>query len=154
MRAGILIWPLMAALVSGCDPGGLRRVQLNLRTAPIQGGSVALDSPDIQDALKFLDSVVTNHNFYLSTDLPDKSSPGSVRVYSFSRPPVTVDGHVYTRNIPCHVRLTSNGLDVTFGEFGFLAGNPEAESLFVDVRTAFIKRYGKKNVRSHKFGDG
>jgi hypothetical protein len=106
-----------------------------------------VDSPDTQEALTVLDTVVVQHGFHLATP-----EPGYIRVYTLSRPPMTVDGRVYSRTLPCRVRLVSTGLEVTFGNYGLLGANPEAESLFDDVRTAFIKRYGKQNVKSHRFG--
>ena len=150
MRAPLFIsFLVVAMLVCGCDPAGLRRVQLQLR-APNAGGTstIAVDSPDTQEALQILDAVVVRHGFHLAD-----TESGYIRVYSLARPPVAVDGRVYTRSIPCRVRLTSTGLLVTFGEFGFLVTGTDAESLFVDVRNAFIKKYGKKNVRSHRFGN-
>jgi hypothetical protein len=150
MRVSVFIWSLIiAVLACGCDPVGLRRVQLQLLPPTAKDSSITVDSPDTQEALHILDAVVVQHGFHLA-----ESQPGFVRVYSLSRPPVTVDGRVYTRSIPCRVRLTHTGLLVTFGEVGLLGANPEAESLFVDARAAFIKRYGKKNVTSHRFGDG
>jgi len=139
---------IAGVLFCACDPGGLRRVQLQLRAPATSGTNIAVGSPDVQEALQTLDAVAVRHGFYLG-----ESESGDIRAYSLHRPPVTVDGRVYTRSIHCRVRLTSTGLLVTFGEFGFLASNPEAEGLFVDVRDAFIKRYGKKNVRSHRFGN-
>ena len=150
MRARAFISVLiLATLVCGCDPAGLRRVHLQLR-APNAGdaSTIAVDSPDTQEALQILDAVVVRHGFHLAD-----TESGYIRVYSLARPPVTVDGRVYTRSIPCRVRLTSTGLLVTFGEFGFLATSPEAASLFGNTRDAFIKRYGKKNVRNHRFGN-
>jgi hypothetical protein len=150
VRAILFISTLVIAiLVCGCDPVGLRRVQLQLRAPKAENSStITVDSRDTQEALQILDAVVVRHSFHL-TD----TDRGYVRVYSLARPSVTVDGRVYTRSIPCRVRLTSTGLVVTFGEFGFLATSPEAESLFADTRDAFIKRYGKKNVWSHRFGN-
>ena len=150
MRTIVFISSLiMAMLVCGCDPGGLRRVQLQL-PAPNSGGTSAItvDSTDTQEALQILDAVAIRHGFHLA-----ETEVGCIRVYSLAQPPVTVDGHVYTRSVPCRTRLASSGILVTFGEFGFLRKKTEAESLFVDVRDSFIKRYGKKNVRSHRFGN-
>jgi hypothetical protein len=144
----------MAILVLGCDSVGLRRVQLQLRTSPAQSGSIAVDSSDIQEALQILDAVVLQHGFHLAVDNTSQSEHGYIRVYTPSRPRVTVDGRVYTPTIPCRVKLTSTGIEVTFGEYGFLAANPKAERLFVDVRTAFIKRYGKKNVIDVRINNG
>jgi len=45
--------------------------------------------------------------------------------------------------------LIPSGLYMTFGYPGFLGGQPEAGELFIEVRNTFIKKYGKKNVRSH-----
>ncbi len=150
MRAyGLVCCVVGAMLFCGCDSAGLPRVQLQLRTPPTQNSIIALDSPDALEALQIVDAVVVKHGFNLA-----ETEPGFIRVYSLRRPPVTVDGRIYTRNIPCRVRLTSNGLFVTFGEFGLLAGQPaEVGSLFADVRSALIKRYGNKNVRSNELGN-
>jgi len=149
MRAyGFICSVIGTMLLCGCDPAGLLRVQLQLRPPPKQKSVMAVDSPDTQAALQILDAVVGKHGFDLT-----ETDPGFIRVYSLRRPPVTVDGRVQTRNILCRVKLTSSGLLVTFGEFGFFGGQPpELEILFADVRSAFIKRYGEKNVRSHKLG--
>src|SRR4051812_33753511 len=134
MRASALISVLiLATFVCGCDPAGLRRIQLQLRAPNAENTSaIAVDSPDTQEALQILDAVVVRHGFHLA-----ETESGYIRVYSVARPPETVDGRAYTRSIPCRVRLTSTGLLVTFGEFGFLATSPEAASLFVDTRHAF-----------------
>jgi hypothetical protein len=124
-----------------------------LRAPATRSSSIAVDSPDTQEALQILDAIAVQHGFHLVTDYSSQREHWYARVYLLTRPPVTFDGQVYTRTIPCRARMTSTGVEVTFGEFGFLAGNPEAESLFVDVRDAFIKRYGKKNIKSHRWGD-
>jgi hypothetical protein len=149
MRAhGFICSVIGTMLLCGCDPAGLPRLQLQLRTPPTQNGIIAVDSPDTQEALQILDAVVGKHGFNLA-----EADAGFIRVYMLRRPPVTVDGRVYTMNIFCRVKLTSTGLLVTFGEFGFLPGHPpEVASLFADVRSAFKKRYGGKSVRSHQLG--
>jgi hypothetical protein len=149
MRALYFICLLCAVLVSGCDPTGLRRVQLQLYPSNVQASSIAVDAPDVQEALQIIDAVVLRHSFHPAS----QSEQGFVRVYLLSRPPVTVDGRVYSRTLPCRVRLTATGLEVTFGNYGLLGANPEAASLFDDVSTVLIKRYGKKNIKSHVFGD-
>src|SRR5262245_10180963 len=121
MRVPALIWSLvLPAVLCGCDPGGLRRVQLQLRTPASTNSEITVDSADAKEALKILDSVVTQQGFHLT-----QTTNGYIRAYSLSRPPVTVDGRVYSRDIPCRARLTSTGILVTFGEFGFLASCPE-----------------------------
>ena len=94
MRASAFIALFLAVLVCGCDPAGLRRVQLQLRAPSAESSTIAVDSPDTQEALQILDTVVLHHGFHLA-----ESASGSVRVYSLSRPPVTVDGRAYTRSI-------------------------------------------------------
>jgi len=149
MRAFPFICLLIVALVSGCDPTGLRRVQLQLYPANTQTSTIAVDAPDVQEALQIIDAVVVRHGFHPAS----QSEQGFIRVYLLSRPPVTVSGRVYSRTLPCRVRFTATGLEVTFGNYGLLGGNPEAASLFDDVRKALIERYGKKNIKSHVFGD-
>ena len=149
MRAFPFICLLIVALVSGCDPTGLRRVQLQLYPANTQTSTIAVDAPDVQEALQIIDAVVVRHGFHPAS----QSEQGFIRVYLLSRPPVTVSGRVYSRTLPCRVRLTATGLEVRFGNYGLLGANPEAASLFDDVRTVLIKRYGKKNIKSHVFGD-
>src|ERR1039458_5747864 len=114
MRSLPFISLLIAALVSGCDPTGLRRVQLQLYPANAQTSSIAVDAPDVQEALQIIDAVVLRHGFQPA----NQSEQGFIRVYLLSRPPVTVDGRVYSRTLPCRVRLTTSGLEVTFGNYG------------------------------------
>jgi hypothetical protein len=145
MRGCAFVWVLIVAMfVCGCDPGGLRRVDLDLASPPSQDNIIAVDSPDAQKALQFLDLVVAKRGWHLA-----ETEAGYVRVYSLNYPKVS---EAYTHTTHCRVMLTSNGFHVTFGEPGFLGGDPEAESLFVDVRNAFIKRYGKEHIRSHRLG--
>lgn len=147
--ATIFLSFLLSLFVCGCDPIGLRRVQLQL-SAPVPGdntnSTLSVDSPDVEEALGILDKVAIQHGLHRTNN-----EPGYIRVYRINGPPETHNGDVYTWTLPCRVKLTSAGLLVTFGNPGFLGGQVGAEDLFVDVRTTFIKRYGKKHVRSHKF---
>ncbi len=148
MRTTYFIYLLMAILVSGCDPTGLRRVEVQLYPANVQVSSITVGAPDVQEALQIIDAVVLRHDFHLVS----QSGEGYVRIYSFSLPPVMVGDQSYARSIPCRVRLTPVGLEVTFDYYGFLAANPQAEDLFEDVRKILIKRYGKQNIKSYKSG--
>jgi hypothetical protein len=136
---------LLAILVCGCDPAGVRRVQLQFRNPSTQSNSIAVDAPDIQEALQILDTAVSQHGFVLSPQ-PD---PNYIRIYSL--PIKSYEGEIF-RTIPCRVSLISNGLWVTFGEYGFLGSYYQAGPAFKSVRDAFIKRYGKKCVRSRSWG--
>ena len=139
---------LLAVLTCGCDWGGLRRVHLRLYSPNTQTSSISPDPAETQEALRILEPIVLRHGFRRADN-----APGCIRTYEFARSPVTVEERTYTRTIPCHVWLTRAGILVTFDEFGFLAAKPEAEGLFVDVRDAFIARYGKRNVKAHRLGN-
>jgi hypothetical protein len=154
MRTFALFCTLIVAFVtSGCDPGGLRRVQLQLRDSPADKSSVTVDSPDTKEALQILDSVFVRNGYELTEDHPDQLASGYLRLYSKQISSTSDDGHIYVRTISCHVRLTSMGIFVTFGEPGLLEGYSEpANDVYKDVRSTFIKRYGKKFVKSHMLG--
>src|SRR5437879_9702290 len=101
MRAAASICILVALLTAGCDPAGLRRVQLQLTNAPALSGRISVHSPAVQEALKILDTVVTRHGFQVRTNYSNQNAHGYIRLYSMDAPaqqPAT---------IPCYVRLTS-----------------------------------------------
>jgi hypothetical protein len=136
---------LVALLAVGCDPAGLRRVQLQLTSGPALSGSISVDSPAVQEALKIVDTVVTQHGFQVTTNYSHQNKHGYIRLYSMDAPaqqPAT---------IPCYVWLTSTGVRVEFGEFSFAYTYHAADAAFNDTSAALIKRYGKKNVRSHVY---
>ena len=150
MSALGVVWVLVAVLLVGCDPAGLRRVQLRLPPAPTESGTLAIDQPDVREALGIIDTVVIPLGFRLS---PEQTDHNYIRVYMLSRPPTTVEGRSYSRDIPVRVTKTPTGMEVAFGEFGFLGGTPEvAVRAFKDVRAAFVKKYGNKHVRTKTFG--
>jgi hypothetical protein len=104
-----------------------------------------VDSPDVQEALEILDTVVTQHGFQVKTNYSDQKTHGYVRLYSMDAPaqqPAT---------IPCYVRLTATGVRVEFGDLSFAYTYRAADAAFNDTSAALIKRYGKKNVRSHVY---
>src|SRR5438105_3361158 len=100
MRALVAIYALAAVLLVGCDPAGLRRVQLRLPSPPIQTDSIEIDQPDVQEALGILDTVVTPLGFKLSREQSDHSY---VRAYRLSRLPAVVEGRSYSRDVPIRV---------------------------------------------------
>jgi hypothetical protein len=70
-----------------------------------------------------------------------------------SRAPVMVDGRSYTRDVPIRVTQTPTGIEIAFGQFGFLGGTPEpAVRAFKQARSAFVSRYGSKNVKTQTSG--
>lgn len=150
MSALVVMWVLVAILLVGCDPAGLRRVQLRLPPTPTESGTLAIDQPNVREALGIIDTVVIPLGFRLGPEQPDHTY---IRVYMLSRPPTTVEVRSYPRDIPVRVSKTPTGTEVAFGEFGFLGGTPEvAVRAFKDVRAAFIKKYGNKQVRTKTFG--
>jgi len=124
-------------LFCGCDPYGLRTVELELPGPNDGPNRIVVDSPYLQEALRILDVVATKHGFHLSDD-----EQGYIRVYSKT---VNPDRRI----LKCRLHTRPQGLEITFGEYGFLEANPEAQALFLDARTTLIQRYGTKNVKSH-----
>lgn len=122
MSALVVMWVLVAALLVGCDPAGLRRVQLRLPPTPSESSTIAIDQPDVREALGIIDTAVIPLGFRLSPEQPDHNY---IRVYMLSRPPATVEVRSYTRDIPIRVTKTPTGTEIAFGEFGFLGGTPE-----------------------------
>lgn len=117
----------MAALATtGCDPGGLRRVQLQLRNPPLDNSSISLDSPDTKEALQILDSVFVRQGFALTEDFTNQLEHGYIRLYSKKITNASDSGQNYTWTLSCRVKLTSTGIFVTFGEPGLLFGNTPA----------------------------
>lgn len=100
-RFANIIAILLAGLLCGCDPAGLRRVQLQLRPPSNQSSTIAIDSPDIRDALEVLDAVVARHGFKRA-----ETDNNFARVYHFTRRRSGENGREHTRDIPCHARLT------------------------------------------------
>lgn len=129
---------------TGCDPIGVRRVQLNLANCGPQNTSISVEASDTQHALGILDTTLIQNGYVRET----QSQPGYKRVYSL---PIEFEGKTF-RIIPCRVDMTATGIEVFFGDIGFLGSYSQAEPAFVSVRDAFIKAYGKKRVRSHRFG--
>jgi hypothetical protein len=150
MRALVVISLVMMVLVAGCDPVGLRRVRVQLAQPSNDSGTLVIQQPDVQEALQVLETVVEPLGFKA---VPEQSTNGYIRVYMLSRPPVTVDGRSYSRDVPIRVTQTPSGVEIAFGEFGFLGGTPEpAVRAFKDARAAFVSRYGSKNVKTKTFG--
>lgn len=146
MRAvtSIVLLASLAVFACGCDPGGLRRVQLRLPAAVTGHSSqIAVDSPDVQQAFLLLDSVICRHGY-----VPMPGTNGCIRLYVAKE----VDANGRECDHHCRVWPTSTGLLVTFGEPGFLAADPGAEDLFVMVREALIKKYGKRTSRATDLG--
>jgi len=150
MRGLVVISLVAAVFVVGCDPGGLRRVRVQLPQPTSDSGAIVLHQPDVQEALRVLDGVVEPIGFKAT---PEQCTNGYIRVYVLSRPPAIVDGRSYPRDVPIRVTQTSAGIEVAFGEFGFLAGTPEpAVRAFKHARAAFANKYGSKNVKTKTFG--
>src|SRR5436190_9469914 len=118
MRALVIIPLLTAVVLAGCDPGGLRRVQVRLPQPTNDSGTIVLDQPDLQEPLRLLDTVVEPLGF---TVAPQQASNGYIQVYILSRPPAIVDGRSYPRDVRIRITKTRAGIEVAFGEFGFLA---------------------------------
>lgn len=150
MRSIVIISVFTIALLTGCDPGGLRRVQLRLPLATKDSSTIEVTQQDLQEALRILEAVVGPLGF---ESTPEEQNDNYVKVYMLSRPPVTVDGRSYSKDVPIRVSKTLTGIEVAFGHFGFLATTPEpAVRAFKDTRTAFVKRFGSKHVRTKTFG--
>jgi len=137
MRALVVISVLVVVVVAGCDPGGLRRVRLRLPEPPDNSGTVIVHQPDVQEALWILDGVVVPLGF---EPIPDQSTNTYIRVYMLSQ-------------VPIHVSRAQTGIEVSFGEVGFLASTPKpAVRAFEQTRAAFVTRFGRKNVSTKTFG--
>ena len=137
MRALLVILFLMVAVVAGCDPGGLRRVRLRLPEPPGSSGTLVVHQPDVQEALRILDGVVVPLGF---DPVPDQPTNTYIRVYMLSQ-------------VPIRVSRTQTGIEVSFGEVGFLASTPKpVVRAFEQTRAAFITRFGRKNVGTKTFG--
>jgi hypothetical protein len=150
MRALVIISVFAIALLTGCDPGGLRRVQLRLPQAPRDSSTIEVTQQDLQEALRILETVVVPLRFKA---MPEESNDNYIKVYLLSRPPVTVEGRSYSRDVPIRVSLTPTGIEIAFGHFGLLGGTPEpVVRAFKDTRTAFVKRFGSKHVKTKTFG--
>jgi hypothetical protein len=139
---------LFVGFLCGCDPTGLLRIQLQLRSTGEKSGEISVDSIDVREALEIVDTTAKRHGYKAA--FPEA---GYVRLYVLSLPPVMANGQYYQPEaVPCRVKLTATGLFVTFGR-STLVGYVEPESqLFDDVRSAFVIRYGKANVKSRKWG--
>jgi hypothetical protein len=150
MRALVVIAVFTTALLTSCDPAGLRRVQLRLPNALNESSTIAVTQQDLQEALRILESIVVPLGFKAPPEQPNESY---LRVYMLSRPPVIVEGRSYSRDVPICVSKTPAGIEVAFGQFGFLGGTPEAAvRAFKDTRTAFVRSYGSKHVKTETFG--
>ena len=148
MRSVAFFWLLVAILVSGCDPLALKRVRLQYPNPPMAGSTLTVDLTDTQAALLTLDTVLVRHGFHLRHDYTDQREHGFIRNYALSFPPAPIAGHPYLRpSIMCHISLTSRGLQIDIGEFGYWTSSEEAKSAYQDVRATLIAKYGKSNVR-------
>ncbi len=127
----------MVALVAGCDPGGLRRVRLRLPEPPDKSGTLVVYQADVQEALRILDGIVVPLGFEPISDQPTNAY---IRVYVLSQ-------------VPIRVSRTQTGIEVSFGEVGFLAGTPKpVVRAFEQTRAAFVTRFGRNNVSTETFG--
>jgi hypothetical protein len=149
MRYTVAIFLTAVCLLCGCDPVGLRRIELNLQNPTASNAVIDIDSSDVKEALKFLDEIASEHGFHPIPENSAQNDKRYIRVYlQIDR--FTTEDRDYVTNIHCQVRLTETGILVTFGYPGLLGGQAEAEKLFSDTRHAFIKKYGMKKVRSHR----
>lgn len=137
MRALVVISALMVVAATGCDPGGLRRVRLRLPEPSDNSATLAVYHPDVQEALRILDGVVVPLGF---KPIPDQPTNTYIRIYMLSQ-------------VPIRVSRTQTGIEVSFGELGFLASTPKpAVRAFEQTRAAFVARFGRKNVSTKTFG--
>ena len=127
----------MVVVVAGCDPGGLRRVRLRLPEPPDNSSTLVVHQPDVQEALRIVDGVVVPLGFEPIADQPTNTY---IRVYMLGQ-------------LPIRVSRTKTGIEVSFGELGFLASTPKpAVRAFEQTRAAFVTRFGRKNVSTKTFG--
>ncbi|HVV70592.1 MAG TPA: hypothetical protein VHI52_03695 [Verrucomicrobiae bacterium] len=148
MRSLVVI-SLSALFLVGCDPGGLRRVRVRLPQFT-SDNSIKVHQQEVQEALRLLEAVVEPLGF---RDAPGQSTNSYLRVYVLSRPPVIVDGRSYSRDVPIRASQTPTGIEVAFGNFGFLGSTPEpAVRAFKEARAAFVSKFGSKNVKTKTFG--
>lgn len=137
MRALVVISVLMLILVAGCDPAGLRRVRLRLLEPRDNSGILVVQQSDAQEALRILDGVVMPLGFQAVSDQPTNTY---IRVYMLNQIPIRVSG-------------TQTGIEVSFGEFAYLPSAPEPLiRAYEQTRTAFVTRFGRKNVSTKTFG--
>src|ERR1039458_9553472 len=137
MRALVVISVLMVVVVAGCDPGGLRRVRLRLPEPADNSSTLVVRQPDVQEALRILDGVVVPLGFEA---IPDQPTNTYMRVYMLSQ-------------LPIRVSRTKTGIEVSFGELGFLASTPKPEvRAFEQTRAAFVTKFGRENVSTKTFG--
>ena len=150
MRAHVVISLFGAIFLVGCDPAGLRRVRVRLPQPTHDSAAIVIGQQDLLEALRVLDAVVEPIGFKAASE---QSTNGYIKVYTLSRLPANVDGRSYSRDVPIRVSQTATGIEVTFGEFGFLGGTPgPAVRAFKDARAAFVSKYGRKNVKTKNFG--
>src|ERR1051326_6759300 len=116
-REIVIICLFAAGLLVGCDPGGLRRVQLRLPQTQNAGGSTATNQQDVQETLQILDGVLGPLGFRA---VPEPPTNNYIRVYILRQSPVMVEGRSYSRDVPIRVSQTPKGIEVAFGEFGLL----------------------------------
>jgi hypothetical protein len=91
----------------------------------------------VQEALRILDGVVVPLGF---EPIPEQPTNTYIRVYMLSQ-------------VPIRVSRTQTGIEVSFGEIGFLASTPKpVVRAFEQTRAAFVTRFGRKNVSTKTFG--
>lgn len=140
----LMILVLGLATVTGCDPGGLRRVRLSMGAAQsAQKMTVATNTR--QEALETIDNVLKTEGFRIVGESDEDQD--HIRIYSLLRTSSS-DTNTPARSVSVKVRALTSDIELTFGEFGFLAGQPEARQAWQKVRSALAKKYGEKNVKS------
>jgi len=146
MRVTLLIFTLF--VFCGCDPAAMKRVRLGLAApagSPAGGksASVSVESPEVQQALGIVDSVVRRYGLESGGEYPDHKAD-VVCWYGFSVPQAQASKRP---SLTCRVYLKGRDLEVLFVEFPKSTSSPDVLDMRDDIRSQFQSQFGKERVR-------
>ena len=147
MRSFMLLCLLTTGVLSGCSTYGPVRVSLRLQSSDSVTAGSTDGSPTVQKATKLLETVLKPLGLR-PTELPGAEARGLLHYYLVSHSPTFLEGATNYDAVAVVVRPTREGIAVSVGQLGSLREQPEARRVLADVRSAFIKSYGRRNVKT------
>ena len=146
MRVSLSIFALL--FICGCDPAAMKRVNLGLAApagSPASGmsASVSVESSEVQQALEIVDGVVHRHGLGSSGEYPVREA-NVIRWYGLTVAQVQA---AKRPSLTCRVYLNGRELQVLFVEFPKWASSTDVVEMRDDIRSQFVKAFGKERVR-------
>jgi hypothetical protein len=139
MRVTVLFC-FFVLLVLGCDPMAFRSVSLHFPPEVRSTVSVSTEQPDVQEALRLVDTVATPGGLVRIAALSSTNEQGLLVAYD------TPTG-LKNPMIECRVFFKDNTLDILFSEFGKLNSSRPVKAMCNLLYDRLSSRYGTERVK-------